>query len=60
MCDRKINPTGACQQSQYVSYKYGWILKHSEGSCAYPEYCICKSLYFYNDGPMCTGNIRKS
>lgn len=60
ICDGKTNQSGACQTSQYVPTKKGLTWANSEGSCVYPENCFCKSVYFYNDGPRCTGNIRKS
>lgn len=57
ICDDKTNRNGACHQYQLVSKKFGWQWEHSKGSCLYPGQCSCSSVYFYNDGPRCTGNI---
>lgn len=55
-----MSQTGACYNFQQVPTRYGLMSKHSEGFCESPENCCCKSPYFYNDGPRCTGNKRKS
>lgn len=55
LCDGKTNRNGACQKYQLVPKKNVWQWEHSKGSCVSPNECKCSSIYFYNDGPRCTG-----
>ncbi|XP_052707847.1 uncharacterized protein LOC128183063 isoform X2 [Crassostrea angulata] len=54
ICAGQTNPTGACNQHEQVSTKFGMQWKYSQGSCISPENCHNCSIYYYNNGPRCT------
>lgn len=58
ICAGQTNPTGACNQHEQVSTKFGMQWKYSQGSCISPENCHNCSIYYYNNGPRCTGKNR--